>query len=221
MHVFLLNIPRLEFAALIPKGDYVTVCMLGEDIDKALINDFLSDPVVKNCLPPDWLPDQVECQCLPRMNVRGVARPFADRIVFIGDCGMNRLNKDGIGGAYRTAKAAATTSLLHGISAEDFKAHFLPTCHSIGSDNRIGELVFTVVRQIQKRRFTRRAILRMAKKEQQAQGGNLRLSTVLWDTFTGSAPYREILLRTLHPAYLSRLFANLALSLWPFGRTRA
>ena len=28
MHVFLLNLPRLEFAALIPKGDYVTLCML-------------------------------------------------------------------------------------------------------------------------------------------------------------------------------------------------
>ena len=31
------------------------------------------------------------------------------------------------------------------------------------------------------------------------------MSTVLWDTFTGSAPYREILLRTLHPGFLTRL----------------
>ena len=29
MHVFLLHLPRLEFAALIPKGDYVTVVLLG------------------------------------------------------------------------------------------------------------------------------------------------------------------------------------------------
>ena len=33
MHVFLLDIPRLKFAAAIPKGDYITLCMLGEDID--------------------------------------------------------------------------------------------------------------------------------------------------------------------------------------------
>jgi len=33
MHVFLLDIPRLEFAAIIPKGDYATVCLLGEDIE--------------------------------------------------------------------------------------------------------------------------------------------------------------------------------------------
>jgi flavin-dependent dehydrogenase len=37
MHVFLLDIPRLEFAALIPKGDYVTLCLLGDDIDDELV----------------------------------------------------------------------------------------------------------------------------------------------------------------------------------------
>ena len=37
MHVFLLDIPRLEFAAMIPKGDYVTLCLLGDDIDEESI----------------------------------------------------------------------------------------------------------------------------------------------------------------------------------------
>ena len=31
------------------------------------------------------------------------------------------------------------------------------------------------------------------------------MSTVLWDMFTGSATYREIVQRTLHPAFLGRL----------------
>ena len=47
------------------------------------------------------------CHCFPRINVRAAVRPFADRIVWIGDSGVNRLFKDGIGSAYRTAKAAA------------------------------------------------------------------------------------------------------------------
>jgi hypothetical protein len=42
MHVFLLDIPRLEFAALIPKGDYVTLCLLGDDIDEELMDRFFS-----------------------------------------------------------------------------------------------------------------------------------------------------------------------------------
>lgn len=213
MHVYLLNVPRLKFAAIIPKGDYMTVCLLGEDIDKELVGAFLAHPAVRKTMPPDWSPEDAQCQCLPKMNVRGVPRPYADRLVFIGDSGMNRLNKDGIGGAFRTAKAAAVCSVLEGVAAEDFRRHFMPVCSSIGADNMMGELVFHVVRQIQRWSFARRGILRMARREQTKAGGTRRMSTVLWDTFTGSAPYREILLRTMHPAYLARFFADMALSL--------
>lgn len=48
---------------------------------------------------------------------KGSKHPFGDRLVFIGDCGISRLYKDGIGAAYKTAKAAATTAVLHGISS--------------------------------------------------------------------------------------------------------
>lgn len=41
MHVFLLDIPRLEFAALIPKGDYVTLCLLGHDLDQQVLKQFI------------------------------------------------------------------------------------------------------------------------------------------------------------------------------------
>jgi hypothetical protein len=34
------------------------------------------------------------------------------------------------------------------------------------------------------------------------------MSSVLWDVFTGSAPYREILLRTLHPRFPATLAWN-------------
>ena len=36
MQVFLLDIPRLEFAAIIPKGEFVTVVMLGDELDQEL-----------------------------------------------------------------------------------------------------------------------------------------------------------------------------------------
>lgn len=212
MHVFLLDIPRLEFAAVIPKGDYVTVCLLGEEIDKELVQSFMETPEVKQCFPPDWRVEKRSCQCMPRMNIQGAFRPFADRLVFIGDSGVNRLYKDGIGGSYRTAKAAATTAVIQGISAEDFEQHYWPTCQTIKTDNRIGKVIFFVTSLIQKLRFARRAILRMTAREQQKEGAELRMSTVLWDMFTGSAPYRDIFLRTLHPAFWTRLLGNLAIS---------
>ncbi len=203
MHVFLLNIPRLEFAALIPKGDYVTMCMLGDDIDNELGDLFASAPEVRAVMPPGWEPDAKSCQCLPHINVHGVEKPYADRVVFIGDSGVTRLYKDGIGAAYRTAKAAARTALFEGISEEAFARHYLPVCRSIRSDNRIGRVAFVLTRVAQRVRLMRFVILAIAQDEQR-RGTAPRLGAVLWDMFSGSAPYGDIFRRMLHPALIVR-----------------
>ncbi len=218
MHVFLLNIPRLEFAAFIPKGEFVTGCLLGEDIDKALILSFLNSPQVRECLPPGWQPPQDFCHCSPRINIRSAIQPFADRVVFVGDCGATRLYKDGIGAAYRTAKAAAKTAIFEGISAEDFRRHYWPVCRGISIDNQIGKFIFTVTRQIQKTAFLRRGVWRMVSQEQRNGGRQQRMSSVLWDTFTGSAPYRHVLLRALHPAFLGHFLWDTVAGNWALGR---
>jgi flavin-dependent dehydrogenase len=209
MHVFLLNLPRLEFAAIIPKGEYATVCLLGQDIDRQLVRSFLHAPEVQPCFPPGWHEAEDFCHCSPRINIRPAHKPFADRIVFIGDCGSTRLYKDGIGAAYRTAKAAAAAAALHGIAEEDFRRHYQPTCDAISRDNRIGKLVFATTRIIQKFKFLRRGLCRMVGVEQQDRAGHQRLSGILWNTFTGSAPYREILLDSIHPSFLSRFVWNI------------
>jgi flavin-dependent dehydrogenase len=216
MHTFLLNIPRLEFAAVIPKGSYATVCMLGHKIDKDLIQTFLSDPAVRKNFPPDWDSDKGACQCSPRMNLSAAQMPYAERIVFLGDCGVSRLYKDGIGAAYRTAKAAARTALFKGVSSEDFRGHFWPTCRSLKNDNAIGKLIFLIIGQLQKIRLTRKAILRMVSMEQMRGGNKRRMSAVLWDMFTGSAPYKEVFFRTLHPLFLMGFIWSFAVEIWPF-----
>lgn len=216
MHVFLLNMPRLEFAALIPKGEYVTVCLLGQGIDKNLVDSFLNTPEVKRCFPPSWSVPKEFYRCFPSINIEGAEQPYADRMVFIGDSGVSRLYKDGIGGSYRTAKAAAKTAIFHGVSVEDFRHHFLPVCRALSLDNRIGKVIFTVTRLIQKARVARTGVLRMTTAEQQGRGGGqLRMSGVLWDTFTGSAPYRDVFLRTLHPLFLGRLLYETGTGLFP------
>ena len=210
MHVFLLNLPRLEFAALIPKGEYVTLVLLGKDIDKELVASFLNAPEVKRSLPSEWSVPQDYCRCFPSINVGGPPQPFADRMVFLGDCAETRLYKDGIGGAYRAAKAAATTAVFEGVSADDFRRHYLPVCRDLAFDNSIGKVIFAVTGLIQSLRFTRRGILRMVSGEQQ-QNGRGQMSGVLWDTFTGSAAYRDVFGRTLHPLFVGRLLWNTAL----------
>lgn len=215
MHVFLLAIPRLEFAAVIPKGDYVTVCLLGENIDNALVQAFLDAPEVRRCFPPDWRPDAKSCQCMPLINVRGPARPYADRILFVGDCGVTRLYKDGIGAAYRTAKAAARTSVFEGISADAFHRHYGPVCRTIAADNVMGRLAFVFTRVVRHMRVARRAILLMTVEEQRRTGHLRRMSGILWDMFSGSAPYRDIFLRLLRPACAARFAWAFIRSIWP------
>jgi hypothetical protein len=216
MHVFLLDIPRLEFAALIPKGEYVTMCLLGEEVDQDLVHAFLTAPEVTRCLPVGEVP--CVCACSPLINVRGVRRPFADRLVVVGDSGVTRLYKDGIGAAYRTAKSAATTAVIQGISEDAFRRSYLPTCDAIASDNSIGRVMFAFSHVFKHARFTRRAILRKTTREQIGSGNEKRLSFVLWNMFTGSAPYREIFVSALHPRFLGGMLWNLTVCLWPMRR---
>ena len=219
MHVFLLDIPRLEFAALIPKGDYVTLCLLGDDIDEQLMGQFFGSPEVKNCFPGGTIPLHV-CHCYPRINIKAARPAFSDRMVMIGDSGTTRLFKDGIGAAYRTAKAAAKTAIFHGVTAEDFKTHYAPLCDGINKDNQVGKLVFGFGGLVQKARFARRGVHRMTLNEQKKTSGPRRMSGVLWDLFSGSAPYTDVFLRTLHPAYIGSLLWNLVASNMPGSSTR-
>ncbi len=211
MHVFLLDIPRLEFAALIPKGDYVTLCLLGDNIDEELMEQFFRSPEVRNCFPQKMIPPHV-CHCYPRINLKPSRPIYGDRLVMIGDSGSTRLFKDGIGASYRTAKAAAKTVIFHGVGADSFKHHYAPLCQRIDHDNLVGKFVFNIAGLVQKARFARRGVLRMTRNEQQQSEGPRRMSGVLWDLFSGSASYTNVFMRTLHPAYFGSLIWNLVAS---------
>ena len=219
MHVFLLDIPRLEFAALIPKGEFVTLCLLGDDIDEDLMQQFFNSPEVRNCFPGGVIPDHA-CHCFPRINTKSATPNYGDRLVLIGDSGTTRLFKDGIGAAYRTAKAAAKTAVFHGVGAEDFERHFAPLCQKIERDNQVGKFVFKVAGLVQKARFARRGVLRMTANEQARRDRTRRMSGVLWDLFSGSASYTSVFLRTLHPVYIGQLVWNLVASNMPGSAAR-
>jgi hypothetical protein len=157
---------------------------------------------------------------MPQMYLGAAASPYDDRLVFIGDCGVSRLYKDGIGAAYRTAKAAASTAVFEGIATRDFERHFGKTCRSLDKDNTIGKWVFKFVPLMHRSRILRRGILRMVRAEQDRPGGARPMSMVLWDMFTGSAPYRDVLRRTLHPSFLASLAKNTLSEVRPLKRRR-
>ena len=52
----------------------------------------------------------------------------------------------------------------------------------------------------------------MVRGEQVNPGATRRMSLVLWDMFTGSAPYRDVFLRTLDPRFLGPFMWKSALA---------
>ncbi len=219
MHAFLLDLPKLDFAAIIPKGDYVTMCLIGDNITSHFVDSFVQNPVVGDYLSGINQYDAAACRCTPKASLGNAVRPFGDRVVLLGDCAMARLNKDGIGSAYRVAKIAASTALFSGVASEDFKKGYWPLCQTISADNRFGKLIFRVVDVIKKSPLLTRAVMRMARIEQRKAGGQRRMSMVLWDMFTGSSPYREVFLRCLYPQFLVKLLWNIGASLFPTRNT--
>ncbi|MEO5333230.1 MAG: hypothetical protein H7839_14535, partial [Magnetococcus sp. YQC-5] len=223
MHIFLLDIPRLKFAAVIPKVEYATVCLLGEDIDKELAERFMSAPETKSCFPPDleWHHGQKSgcnigqaCQCGPRLNVGPAEHPYGDRVVLVGDAAVSRLYKDGIGAAYITAKASVVTALFFGIAANDFHRQYAPVVKRIARDNRVGKIIFWITLFYQKILLLRRGMVRMVQEEAFRAGEQRIMSRVLWDTFTGSATYWDIFGRAMHPRFFIRLMRATLTSLW-------
>lgn len=212
IHLFLLPDAGIKFAAMIPKGPYVSLCILGKDLTAAKVDDFISKPVVKAVLPKD-VPYQVECRCLPKMNVGAPKIPFTDRIVMCGDAGSTRLFKDGLGAAYLMGKAAAKTVVFRGVGAEDFRADYYPVYKEIVIDNMFGRYLYMITDIYRKNRILTKALIETVRKEQAGKSASRPLSSMLWDMFTGNERYKRILPKAMSPKMHINLWGQTAKAL--------
>ncbi|MEO5362685.1 MAG: hypothetical protein H7838_03560 [Magnetococcus sp. DMHC-8] len=205
MHVFLLKIPHLKFAAITPKGHYATLVLLGDQIDHHLVAQFFRAHEVQKCLPTGWEIPVQPCHCQPHITIGPAVQPFGDRVVMVGDTCVSRLYKDGIGAAFQMAKRCALTALLHGIARQDFQRHYWPGRRTMLWDNRLGHLLFAMDSLFRYIPPLRRGLMAVLQQEQWQDGQPRPLSTAFWNTFTGSASYTRIARDMFHPALLWRL----------------
>ncbi len=205
IHIFLLRIPGIKFASVIPKGDYITVSILGKEPNIEDVKTLLSHPAVKKMLPSDFKIPKRFCRCFPKINVRAARTPFANRVVFVGDSSSTRLYKDGIGSAYITSKAAAQTALLQGVGKEDFREHYLPVCKNLNMDNLFGQFLFFVNDIISIISPLSRSYFKIIQQEQINLQKDTPSSDIIWDMFTGSRFYKDIFIRTLSPLPIIKL----------------
>ena len=191
IHLFLLPMKNLKFAAMIPKVTYLTLCILGHDLNANTIKDFLDYPVVKEVLPKS-ASYKFRCRCLPKMNVKAPKIPFTDRVVMCGDAGSTRLFKDGLGAAYIMGKAAANTAVLHGVSKQDFQEHYYPVYKNIIVDNYYGSYLYFLADLYKNYGLLTRWMLQIVQAEQSDPEDPKRLSSVLWNMFTGNERFKNI-----------------------------
>ncbi|UCE78047.1 MAG: hypothetical protein JSV13_05845 [Nitrospiraceae bacterium] len=196
INLFLLPDRNIKFAAMIPKGTYVTLCILGKKVTARTMKDFLNNPVTKAVLP-DTMPYEIHCSCLPKMNIRAPKKPFTDRVVMCGDAGSTRLFKDGLGAAYLMGKAAAKTAVFDGVGADEFRANYYPVYKSIIYDNYFGAMLYFVIDIYRKWKYLTKAMIHVVDKEQQSSRDEKILSAMLWDMFTGNERYKNVFMKSL------------------------
>ncbi|MFN3477257.1 MAG: hypothetical protein ACK4Z6_06865, partial [Candidatus Methylomirabilales bacterium] len=211
IHVFLPPSPRLTFGTLIPKGTFVSVSLLGRNLDQASIEAFLHLDEVRSVLPGR---DARVCACRPRIATSCARRFFGEGFVTVGDAAVTRLYKNGIGTALVTARQAAKTAVLRGITGDHFEQYYAPVCRRIRRDNRVGRLLFASITVLKRHPRLIRPYLQAVEAEQAQPASARPWSRILWGLFTGTGSYRGILRQALTPRpqfqLLTPLFSRLA-----------
>ncbi len=191
----------LEHTALIPKGRFLTVAMIGNFADHAvlpqdsrqIIQAFLTLPQVDRILP-GIAAAPLACACAPRMTVTTAISPFGNRFAIIGDAVGSRLNKDGLYSAHATASQLALTVLHEGIDERSLARGYGKTVKWLVADNRFGRIVFAVSRAAFSTPLLSRIVYQAFATEYKVHDQRSRpLSSMLWKIASGMSDYREVL----------------------------
>jgi flavin-dependent dehydrogenase len=190
----------LEHIALVPKKEYLTVTVIGEFIDKAvlprdarmIIKKILRLPQLNKILP-EISDFPVACMCLPKMTV-GVARnPVGEKLGLIGDAVGSRLYKDGLYSAFLSASQLARIVLNQGTDKKTLAREYGKTVKWLAMDNRYGKLVFRLIRLAFSNPFLSRILYQTFATELKIKEKNKRpLGQILWKVASGYSDYKEI-----------------------------
>jgi flavin-dependent dehydrogenase len=198
--------PGMTFGAMIPKGQYLNISLLGQGFTRDTVSDFIELQGLDKTIASS--PSSL-CGCTPRIAVGPAHNFFGNRWVSVGDAAVTRLYKDGIGSAFYTTKSAMQAVIQQGITRRAFQVAYAPICKAVERDNRYGRLLFRLwsltLRNPTLMRSWRNAI--HMEIDLPAEG---RIHTrILWGMFTGDEPYRDLLRASLSPAAMSGLVRGL------------
>jgi flavin-dependent dehydrogenase len=207
VHAFLPAMPRIEFGAITPKGNHLTINIAGSTVDTRLMDHFLAEPYVRSVLPGLDDAGRIDGKDLRYFKGRfpcGLAGNYAgDRFVLVGDAaGLVRAFKGkGVTSAIQTGLRAANTILHHGISASAFQ-EYRAANRDITQDLPYGQLMrgFTIL-------ASRFGFMHLVLKAAEKDAG---LQRALFNAVSARAPYSGVMRQALSPSSIKAVLGTLA-----------
>jgi len=189
IHIYLPKSELLQYATVIPKGDYVTVTLIGKrNASPEILGEFLSLEEIQSKISLQ----KPHCFCYPKIAISPSKKPFTDRLVIIGDASFSRHYKNGLESAFLTAKIAAEVSFSYGIDKSSFSTHYYERAKKlIIRDNFYGRFLFLINDVISSLPLLTRSHLALANNTSN-KAASRKIRAILWNMFTGNIPYRQI-----------------------------
>jgi flavin-dependent dehydrogenase len=198
IHAFLPGYRGIEFGAITPKGDHITINIAGETVGADTLKYFLARPEVRAALPCFEDAGRLDPDDLRFFKGRFpnslARRYYGDRYVMVGDAaGLVRAFKGkGVTSAVQTGIRAAHTIIETGISQAAFEADFAVANRDITGDLPYGRGMRLLV-ALSARFGLLDPVIRAA-------GRNARVREGLFGAVSAHAPYRDVLIEMLHPS---------------------
>jgi flavin-dependent dehydrogenase len=198
IHAYLPANPRIEFGAVTPKCDHLTINIAGRTVDTPLMRAFLDMPEVRDVLPDKGKSNPVQEDDIsfykgrfPRSRARGY---YGNRYVMVGDAsGLVRAFKGkGATTAMLTGIRAADTIVNHGISSHVFNYHYRNANQDIIQDLPYGRGMRLMTLAMSNLGLMG-MVLRAAQKSP-------ALRSALFGAVSGHTPYRKVIGQVLRPS---------------------
>lgn len=205
IHAFLPALKAIEFGAVTPKMNHLTINIAGAAVTADLMDAFVYSPAVRSLLPPGF---DLEAANLDYFKGRFPTHParqlYGDRYATIGDAaGLLRPFKGkGITSACLTGMRAAETMMQIGISKRAFEGYYR-SCHEVTDDLSYGKALRWLTLQISDRGLLD-SVINLAKQDPS-------LRTALFNCVSAHKPFKTIFEETVTAGLVLRLVASILL----------
>ena len=190
IHAFLLSHPGLEFGAVTPKGDHLSINIAGRNLSSHIMMEFLRSEPVQRFLPPHQRREKPLNYFKGKFPIAPARNLFGNRYVMIGDAAglMRPFKGKGINSAISTGMYAARSIIRHGISKESFAENFYQDCHELTEDLPYGRAVRVLTNLATKFKFMDHMIAVAAERADFMQA--------MFSSVSGHDPYKKIIMDT-------------------------